>query len=330
MAKSAQLFDDEGNPIPTATKPVVDRDRVTKTTRGFVNDDKNFYGLPIRPEGHPLVPDKSIISRYLMDTSSTHLADTFKLFALGMPLFLIGETGCGKTEAIKYACAKANVPLYQIQGHAHLEWEDLIGRYVPSEKSGTGFSYEDGPLTLAIQNEGCFLLDECASVKQGILNGLNELANGGDLVISNEKGIRTVKRTPGFRMCMTANPWDNYAGNNELNIAFLDRFKMREFDYMSKAAEIGLLQKKYPEISSGTIQAMVGVANKSRMLKKKKPDSTRYIISTRTLQNICDEIVFLERSPYEAFEDCVLSIVRLTAMDEYEALKGTIENIITK
>ena len=240
-ASKMPQFGPDGLPIPN--KPVE-----AAQLPDFASADGKFWGMDVRTADHPLIPDASIVDEFQYDDEDKTLERTIKLFSVGFPLALVGESGAGKTLLIKYLCAGARIPLYQRQGHNQMEWEDLVGRWVLEDDTSV---FVPGPLVLAMQDDACFLLDEAASVKQGILNGLNELANGGDLVIDNDKGHKVVKRSKNFRIAISFNPWDNYAGNNELNIAFLTRFFSARDGLPEPEGRDGAAQAHVPDRGAG-------------------------------------------------------------------------------
>jgi hypothetical protein len=322
-------FDPSGKPIPSGKRP---KGTVATATVGeFLTNEEFFHGMRRAPRDHDLIPPLSVVEGYQLDVGSEFFDDTIKLFSKGYYSAYFGETGCGKTQLVKYLCAGAGIPLFQVQGHNELTWDDIVGRCVPSETSISGFAFEDGPLTIAIKlaqtRRVCFLLDEAASVKQGLLNGLNELANGGDLTIDNQRGHQVIRNTPNFQVIVTANPWDGYEGNNPLSMAFLRRFKVRQFEYMTADAEMSLLGDLYPAIPPRVIRNLVTFANKSRAMKAKS-DSVRYVVDLGTLKHVCDMIEGINTSPLQAVSDCVFGIVQLVALDELPALEEAAKQLL--
>jgi hypothetical protein len=315
-------FDESGKPIPKTTKATAPAEGAASLP-GFETNETHFHGMLRMPHDHELIPDKSIAERYQLDLGSEFHENTIKLFARGHYCAYFGETGCGKTEIVKYLCAGAGIPLFSVQGHFDLTWDDLVGRCVPDEETKSGFKYVDGPLTIAMElsktRRVCFLLDEAASVKQGLLNGLNELANGGDLAIDSQVGHRIVKNNKHFQVIITANPWTGYEGNNPLSMAFLRRFKVRQFKYLTQENEIALLSSMYPVIPWRVIHNLVTFANKTRALKEKS-DSVRYVVDLGTLKHVCDMIAEINVSPLQAVDDCVFGIVSLVAPDELQPI----------
>ena len=71
------------------------------------------------------------------------------------PLYLYGPTGSGKTSLIKQLAARLNYPIFEVTGHARLEFADLCGHISLHDGS---MRYEYGPLSLAMRYGGLFLI----------------------------------------------------------------------------------------------------------------------------------------------------------------------------
>jgi hypothetical protein len=110
-------------------------------------------------------------------------------------------------------------------------------------------------------------------------------------------------------------------------MAFLRRFKVRQFQYMTQDNEISLLKKMYPTLPSRVIHNLVTFANKTRALKAKS-DSVRYVVDLGTLKHVCDMIADINTSPMQAVDDCVFGIVRLVAPDELPAIQEMAKTLL--
>jgi len=72
------------------------------------------------------------------------------------PLYVYGAAGAGKTSLIKQIAAALNYPVFEITGHARLEFADLVGQ--PTVKN-RGMEFQYGPLALAMKYGGICLLN---------------------------------------------------------------------------------------------------------------------------------------------------------------------------
>jgi cobaltochelatase CobS len=312
--------DATGRVIPKVQKPEKPK------PREFTTNEYLFYGAEVRTDSHPLVPPHRIVERYQWDDEPEHkknTEDALKLMSMGRCVFFIGPHGTGKTETAKLWAAAARRPLYSVQGHAHFEWRDLTGRWTLRDGNST---FEYGPLVLAAQTGGLLLIDEAPSIKQGILNGLNDILNnlGKGLTqfpIAGAHGNEIIHVKEGFNVVLTGNPWDQYNGNNELNLAFLSRMHIREKWYLGEAAETRLLMNEFPNVGRDRILQLVQFANDTRQRWKSNRDAYRYLVCTRTLQNVCTEIEHLGASTREAIDRVIYSVVRLTDPDELTSLQ---------
>ena len=290
-----------------------------------VKDDNLFYGVLRRRAPHPLTP--APLASYQLDGQPCRTVAA-RSFAEGRSLLLWGETGTGKTEFVKWLCGEIRVPLFQVQGHLDLTWADLTGDWKPNDGAGAAFTFIDGPLVAAMTCGGCFLLDEASSVKQGVLNGLNEVLNGvgKPLAIETDRGHRVVTPANGFRIALTLNPWGQYAGNQELNSAFTNRFRVFEWPFLDADAELAMLQQAFPQYEAGGLRTLVDFANDVRAQKVKTPDATRYVMSHRDCLTFCEYVTMGYRE-LEAANLVVLGTARLVAPDEVPALTEHINNV---
>ncbi|CAJ0966008.1 unnamed protein product [Ranitomeya imitator] len=89
----------------------------------------------------------------------------------GEPILLVGDTGCGKTTICQLFAALQNQKLYSVNCHQHMETSDFLGGLRPvrhkskdkdedDDDSSKLFEWHDGPLVLAMVEDGFFLLDE--------------------------------------------------------------------------------------------------------------------------------------------------------------------------
>uniref|UniRef100_A0A8D1BB25 Midasin n=1 Tax=Sus scrofa TaxID=9823 RepID=A0A8D1BB25_PIG len=157
----------------------------------------------------------------------------------GEPVLLVGDTGCGKTTICQVFAALANQKLYSVNCHLHMETSDFLGglrpvRQKPSDKEEIDtsrlFEWHDGPLVLAMKEDGFFLLDEISLADDSVLERLNSvleveksllLAEKGNLEKDNEVQLLTAGKK--FHILATMNPGGDF-GKKELSPALRNRF----------------------------------------------------------------------------------------------------------
>ncbi|KAA6377564.1 MAG: hypothetical protein EZS28_026908, partial [Streblomastix strix] len=93
--------------------------------------------------------------------------------ASGWPLFLQGEPGCGKTEAVRHFSANrtfnAKNPVYSVSCSGEAQIEQFIGSLI-FEKNG--FRFVEGPLVQAARQGCVFLADEFILLSPVVMIGL--------------------------------------------------------------------------------------------------------------------------------------------------------------
>ena len=184
------------------------------------------------------------------------------------PLYIFGPTGCGKTSCVKQIAARLNYPVFEITGHARLEFGDIIGHH--TIKDGN-MEYEYGPLALAMRYGGLVLFNEIDLTSPEMVAGLHGILDGAPLCIA-ENGGETITPHRMFRFCATANTNGGgdetglYQGTQRQSIAFADRFVLTSMTYPDRKVELSLLKKKFPTLPSGVTSKMVTYANKVRKL----------------------------------------------------------------
>ncbi|RLW12433.1 hypothetical protein DV515_00000890 [Chloebia gouldiae] len=158
----------------------------------------------------------------------------------GEPVLLVGDTGCGKTTICQIFAALANQKLYSVNCHLHMETSDFLGGLRPvrqrskeqEESDGSRlFEWCDGPLVLAMKEEGFFLLDEISLADDSVLERLNSVLEAEKTLVLAEKGgqddeenkVELLVAGKKFRILATMNPGGDF-GKKELSPALRNRF----------------------------------------------------------------------------------------------------------
>ncbi|KAG8582222.1 hypothetical protein GDO81_007964 [Engystomops pustulosus] len=161
----------------------------------------------------------------------------------GEPVLLVGDTGCGKTTICQLFAALRNQRLYTVNCHQHMETSDFLGGLRPvrhrskdkmeddeDDESSKLFEWHDGPLVLAMREDGFFLLDEISLADDSVLERLNSVLEVEKTLVLAEKGSRqdddeVELLTAGskFQILSTMNPGGDF-GKKELSPALRNRF----------------------------------------------------------------------------------------------------------
>ncbi|XP_070306217.1 midasin isoform X2 [Odocoileus virginianus] len=158
----------------------------------------------------------------------------------GEPVLLVGDTGCGKTTVCQLFAALADQRLYSVSCHLHMETSDFLGglrpvRQKPDDKEEVDtsrlFEWRDGPLVLAVKEDGFFLLDEISLADDSVLERLNSVLEVEKTLLLAEKGnledrdneVELLTAGKKFRILATMNPGGDF-GKKELSPALRNRF----------------------------------------------------------------------------------------------------------
>lgn len=196
--------------------------------------------------------------------------------------FAFGPRGSGKTTLINQLAARLGIPLVEVNAHGRMEVDDLLGR---NTVIGGDIMFQDGPFTTAARLGAWVLVNEADAMDPSQQIGLNTLAERRPflLPVTGE----TVVPHPNFRVLATGNTnfagdqTGNFAGTQQQNSAFADRFLFSECDYPAPEVEEAILASRAPGINEPDRKKMVEFAGAIRTLHK---EGNREInVSTRGL-----------------------------------------------
>lgn len=145
-------------------------------------------------------------------------------------VFLPGPSGCGKTHLARQSAKVLDLKFGMISCTAGLSEVQLLGRSVPNLSNGTN-SYTSTPFIERYENGGVFLLDEADAADPNTLLILNSALANGECAVPNRHENPYAERHPDFICLIAANTYGRgadrlYVGRNELDEAFLDRFRI--------------------------------------------------------------------------------------------------------
>jgi cobaltochelatase CobS len=175
------------------------------------------------------------------------LKNSILAMELGMPLYVWGMHGSGKTELIEQIGARTNRPVMRVQHSANTEESHIVGQW--TVKNGSTV-WENGPLPLAMIHGWLYLADEYDFANAAVLAVYQAVLEGKSLVIKEaDAANRVIKPHPNFRFVATGNTNGSgdetglYQGTNIQNSANYDRFGVTiNKRYMSAAQEMLILQ----------------------------------------------------------------------------------------
>lgn len=193
----------------------------------------------------------------------------------------VGDTGTGKTSAIRYLAQQTNAAYRRFPCHEATDTSTLLGTKLID---ATGSYFQRGIVYDAVLNGHWLNLDEYNASHPDVRLALNSLfqIDEGRLIVQENEG-EIIDRHPNFRLFATANPY-SYAGVKEWNAAVMSRFDVvLHFDYLPKAEEVALLLSQVPGTPQARAESMVDAANSVR--EARKDDQIRFPMSYRELVN---------------------------------------------
>ncbi|MDD3175727.1 MAG: AAA family ATPase [Candidatus Nanoarchaeia archaeon] len=242
-------------------------------------------------------------SNYIPNGSKDFIdhGEILKTIALGirdnLPVLLIGESGVGKSSAVRYLAEKTNNGLRRINLNGGTTADELVGRQLLNDH---GTYWVDGVLTDAMRKGEWVVLDEINAALPEVLFVLQSIMDDDGYLVLNEKDDREiVKKHPNFRLFATCNP-PEYAGTKEMNKSLLSRFPLcinAEFPTPAKELEI-IKHHLGAAVSESELSIkLVGFANETR--KSKEIGNADYAINTRDILNTLR--LSNDTEPMEAF-----------------------------
>lgn len=280
-----------------------DRDAVNKNRVNEIDHPigektgKEFRGLPILEDvDHPLVPTLSH-DYYVREMEGNRTDLDVVCRSMANPDYqtlLIGETGVGKDVLLLEIASRTNRPLVRVNFGQGLSYGDLVGLHTPNdEPEGPQFKWTDGVLTKAVKEGWIFVADELNAAPPEAtmpLHGVTEEEGNRELVIQETNEV--IKPHEEFIFCATVNP-PKYAGTQELNMAFKNRFYSFRIDYLDADAEASLILEKTPlnrhPNGENIVREMIRLARRIRAGEEtmNSPVSARQLIQIGNL--IVDE-----------------------------------------
>jgi len=184
--------------------------------------------------------------------------------AHSLPVLLIGETGVGKTQAVRYLAWKTNNGLRRVNLNGATTVDEFLGKMLINEQ---GTYWVDGVLVSAMQAGDWILLDEINACLPEIAFCLHSLLDDDRMVVLMEYDGRIVRPHPNFRLFASMNPSEEgrYSGTKTLNEALLDRFPIViRMDYLSEDEEVQAVIAQSGNADEEVVRRMVRAANDIR------------------------------------------------------------------
>jgi cobaltochelatase CobS len=184
--------------------------------------------------------------------------------AHNLPVLLVGETGVGKTLAVRYLAWKTNNGLRRVNLNGATTIDEFLGKLQINQQ---GTYWVDGVLVDAMHSGDWILLDEINATLPEIAFCLHSLLDDDRMVVLTEYDGRIVRPHPDFRLFASMNPSEEgrYGGTKMLNEALLDRFPVVvQMDYLPQEQEIEAVMAQSGNPDREVVSLMVRVAGDVR------------------------------------------------------------------
>jgi cobaltochelatase CobS len=181
-----------------------------------------------------------------------------------LPVLLIGETGVGKTLAVRYLAWKTHNGLRRVNLNGATTVDEFLGKLLINEQ---GTYWVNGVLVEAMLSGDWILLDEINATLPEIAFCLHSLLDDDRMVVLMEHDGRIVRPHPDFRLFASMNPSEEgrYGGTKTLNEALLDRFPVViRMDYLTEDQEIEAVMAQSGNPDADVVRRMVRAANDVR------------------------------------------------------------------
>lgn len=184
--------------------------------------------------------------------------------ANNLPALLIGETGVGKTQSVRYLAWQTNNGLRRVNLNGATTVDEFLGKMLINEQ---GTYWVNGVLVNAMLDGDWILLDEINACLPEIAFCLHSLLDDDRMVVLMEYDGRIVRPHPNFRLFASMNPSEEgrYGGTKMLNEALLDRFPVVvRMDYLTEDEEVRAVMEQSGNGDEDVVRRMVRAANDIR------------------------------------------------------------------
>jgi MoxR-like ATPase len=216
--------------------------------------------LPVNPaEPSPFVPGE----QFYVTPVQGYLEKLAYGVANNLPVLLIGETGVGKTLAVRYLAWRTNNGLRRVNLNGATTVDEFLGKLLINERAPG----VNGVLVEAMVAGDWILLDEINATLPEIAFCLHSLLDDDRMVVLMEYDGRIVRPNPNFRLFASMNPSEEgkYGGTKTLNEALLDRFPVViRMDYLTEEQEIEAVMAQSGNRDLETVGRMVRAAHDVR------------------------------------------------------------------
>jgi len=179
-------------------------------------------------------------------------------------VMLIGHTGSGKTSFVEQVAARSDYGVLRANMNGQTTIGDFVGFWIVK---GGETIWVDGVLPMAMREGYWLIIDELDFAEPSILAVLTAVLEPNGRLLLKERGNEIVEPHPSFRLFATANAAGAmsayrhlYQGANLPNEAFLDRWRVYLFDYLSLEEETEVLLRTLPVLTRPLAHTLAAIA----------------------------------------------------------------------
>ena len=156
-------------------------------------------------------------------------SELLKLVLCGIPAFLVGPAGSGKTTAVEHLATVMDLPFTRVSLSAGVDEGILQGWLLPMELGGR-FVYVPAPMVNAYEHGGIVLLDEIDSADANMLIILSAVLDESAWHIPLRSDKPALVKHDNVHFVAAANTWGHgadhkFVGANQLDERTLSRFR---------------------------------------------------------------------------------------------------------
>ncbi|NIE65313.1 AAA family ATPase [Burkholderia sp. Ax-1719] len=259
--------EDEARAVEAGSRFAVELQRAVDMQRK-ARDAVRHEGVPIgnvdMPRAHEGTPS-ALVPRINPAYLFTARSDDIALDIVeNRRVMLIGHTGSGKTSFIEQVAARTGHGVLRANMNGQTTIGDFVGFWTVK---GGETVWVDGVLPVSMREGYWLIIDELDFAEPSILAVLTAVLEPNGRLLLKERGNEIVEPHPSFRLFATANAagamsaWRHlYQGANLLNEAFLDRWRVYLFDYLSEEEEAEVLLRTLPLLTPAIAHTLAAIA----------------------------------------------------------------------
>jgi cobaltochelatase CobS len=214
----------------------------------------------------------------IKETMPPEFKTVIELVTQGIPVLLVGPTGCGKTFIAEKVAEALGLDFSDQSCSEGMSESIFNGLLLPIGKQGA-FQHVNSPFIQRYEEGGLMLLDEIDAADPNLLVYMNKAVANKSYTVPQRWEDPVIKKHLDFRLIAAANTFGNganamYCGRNALDAATLDRFK------------VGLITMDYSRDVEGSLANKLLCEWAWKIREKIQKHNFRRVMSTRVISDL--------------------------------------------